>query len=428
MGGIGLVTTAPMERRDRDCEAGALQGPTRPGRRSGDSRSADEYSVLPVISRALLVAVALVAAFATPVRASTADTAPASPPPRVDASAWYLVGEDGELLAEHNEAERRPMASITKLMTALVVIERARLSDVVRVTPYSAGALESTVYLRAGEELTVAELLRAMLIPSANDAAYMLARHVGDGSVARFVALMNEKARALGLADTTFENPHGLDEVGHLSSARDTTALIRYALGIPFIRAALERETYARGGRVFPTTDDLLPRWAPLVGGKTGHTAGAGWSEAAAASKGGVTVYGSVLGSATREERNEALRGLLAYGLSRYRPVQVISPSRVFARAETGYGRPDVELVARKPAVRTVFAESSLVERVVAPAAVRLPVAAGQELGRVEVLERGRVIASSPLVAAGPVSEPGLVAKALWLARETADNLWEMLT
>ena len=207
--------------------------------------------------RALLASVALVAAFAAPVQASTVDPSSVANAPSLDASAWYLVGEDGELLARRNESQQRPIASITKLMTALVVIERARLSDVVRVTPYSAGALESTVYLRAGEELTVAELLRAMLIPSANDAAHMLALHVGDGSIDRFVELMNAKARELGLEETSFENPHGLDELGHVSSARDTTALVRYALGIPFIKDALARETYAAGQPSLP--DDGRP-------------------------------------------------------------------------------------------------------------------------------------------------------------------------
>jgi D-alanyl-D-alanine carboxypeptidase (penicillin-binding protein 5/6) len=378
--------------------------------------------------KAVLAFVALVAALAAPVQASTVDTSPAAPPPRLDASAWYLVGEDGELLAAHDEARRLPIASITKLMTALVVVERARLSDVVRVTPYRAGALESTAYLRPGEELTVAELLRALLVPSANDAAHVLALHVGNGSIDRFVGLMNAKARELGLEDTNFENPHGLDEAGHVSSARDTTALVRYALGIPFIRDALARETYARGGRLLPTTDDLLSRWPPLVGGKTGHTSGAGWSQAAAAAGSGVTVYGTVLGSATREARNDALKDLLAYGLSRYERVQAILPERVYAEVETGYGRPAVELVARTPAVRTVLDGTPLVQRVVAPSALGLPVAKGQELGRVEVLDRGRVVASSPLVAAEGVSDPGLVGKALWLAGETADNLWEIVT
>ena len=379
--------------------------------------------------RALLAFVAFVASFAAPVQASTVDVPSNAPPPRVAASAWYLVGEDGELLARRNDREKRPIASITKLMTALVVIERARLSDVVRVTPYAADPLESVVYLRAGEELTVAELLRAMLVPSANDAAHVLARHVGDGSMERFVDLMNQKAKELGLEDTRFENPIGLDEVGHVSSARDATALVRYALGTPFIADALARETYTSpGGRVFPTTDDLLSSWAPLVGGKTGHTSAAGWSEAAAASRDGVTVYGTVLGSTSRSVRNEALRELLSYGLSRYGRVQAISGGRVYAHPETGYGRPDVELVAQAPAVHTLLLGTSLVERVVAPESVELPVGKGQELGRVDVLERGRVVASSPLVAAEAVSEPGFFGKALWLVGETADNLWEIVT
>lgn len=378
--------------------------------------------------RALIAFVALVAATAAPGQASTADVSMGADAPRIDASAWYLVGEDGELLAQRGQSRQRPIASITKLMTALVVIENADLSGVVEVTPYSAGALESVVNLRAGEKLTVAELLRAMLIPSANDAAHMLALHVGDGSVDRFVDLMNAKARELGLVDTRFENPSGLDSVGHVSSARDTTALVRYALGIPFVKDALARESYAYGGRVYPTTDDLLSRWPPLVGGKTGYTSAAGWSEAAAASRGGVTVYGAVLGSESRSARNDALKRLLSYGLSRYGRVQAIEASRVYAQAETGYGRPEVELVAQAPAVHTILLGSSLVERVVAPESVALPVAQGQELGRVEILEKGRVVASSPLVAAEAVSEPGLLSKALWLVTETADNLWEIVT
>lgn len=379
--------------------------------------------------KALLAFVALVAVSAAPVRASTGDVPGQPQPPRVAASAWYLVGKGGELLARRNESEQLPVASITKLMTALVVIERASLSEVVRVPRYEPDPLESVVYLRAGERLTVAELLRAMLVASANDAAYALALHVGDGSMERFVSLMNEKAAALGLEDSNFENPIGLDAVDHVSSARDTTALIRHALGVPFIRDALSRESYqGPDGRVFPTTDDLLSSWPPLVGGKTGHTVAAGWSEAAAASKSGVTVYGSVIGSESQGERDDALKELLTYGLSRYGPVQAISRRQVYAQVETGYGRPAAELVARKPAVHTILLGTPIVERVVAPESVRLPVAAGQVLGRVDVLERGRIVASSPLVAAEDVSEPGFLGKALWLAGETADNLWEIVT
>jgi len=379
--------------------------------------------------RALLAVVALLAASAVPVQASSADSMGTVDRPRVAASAWYLVGEDGAVLAQSNARRERSIASITKLMTAIAVIERANLSDVVRVSSRAAGVGESTVYLRAGEELTVAALLRAMLVRSANDAAEALALHVGKGSTPRFVAFMNAKARELGLADTNFENPHGLDARGHVSSARDATALIRYALGVPFIRDALSRSTVSLpGGRAFPTTDDLLVSWPALVGGKTGHTRNAGWSQAAGARAGGVTVYGTVLGSDTRRSRNDALQELLAFGLTQYRRITAIDASRVYAEAETGYGRPAVALVAPRAVVRTVRLGTPLVERVIAPTSVALPVRKGQHLGRVEVYDGNGLVASSNLVAAEPVAEQGLLGKARWYATQTAENLWGIIT
>ncbi len=380
--------------------------------------------------RALLAVVALLAALAAPVQASSGDSLRVTAEPlRVPAAAWYLVGEDGAVLAERNARQRRAIASITKLMTAIVTLERAGLSDVVTVSPRAARVGESTVYLRTGERLSVADLLRATLIRSANDAAEALALHVGRGSSSRFVGLMNQKARELGLVDTTFVNPHGLDASGHLSSARDATLLMRYALGVPFIRDALDRSSVSLpGGRNFPTTDDLLESWTPLVGGKTGHTQEAGWSEAAAAQAGGATVYGTVLGSDSRAGRNDALRVLLAYGLSRYHRVVAIDGARMYAESETGYGRPQVELVPPRTVVRTVREGSSLVERVVAPTSVALPVRKGQRLGRVEVYAGNRLLASANLVAASDVSEPGLLGKAAWYARETVAELWGLFT
>ena len=377
--------------------------------------------------RALLAAVALSATLAAPVPATSADSQ--SVEPQIAAASWYLVGEDGSVLARERESRPRAIASITKLMTAVVVLEHARLTDVIRVNARAAGIGESTVYLRTGEELTVAELLRAMLIPSANDAAEALAFHVGEGSVDQFVGLMNQKAQELGLADTRFENPHGLDESGHVSSARDATTLTRYALGVAFIRDALQRSTVTlASGRTFPTTDDLLGSWAALDAGKTGHTRAAGWSQAAAASRGGVTVYGTVLGSETREARNDALRALLSFGLDQYRRVQAIDRSRVYADAETGYGQPAVELVAQRGVVGTVRLGKPLLERIVAPTSLALPVRNGQRLGRVEIYDGNRLVASSNLVAAEAVEDAGLFAKAGWYVTETASNLWGMFT
>jgi D-alanyl-D-alanine carboxypeptidase (penicillin-binding protein 5/6) len=379
--------------------------------------------------RALLAVLALVsAAFVAPAWGSSPGFAARTSPPEVAAAAWYVLGEDGTVVAAHNARTPRPMASITKLMTAIVTLERVRLSDVVTVDPQAARVGESTVFLLGGERLTVADLLRGALVRSANDAAEALALYVGDGSQRRFVAMMNAKARELGLAETRFVNPHGLDARGHVSSARDITLLIRYALGIPFIRETLGRTLVRLPGGVFPTTDDLLESWPPLIGGKTGHTGLAGWSETAGAKEHGITVYGTVLGSNSRSERNDALQTLLRYGLARYRRVVAIEPQRVYSEATTGYGRPSVELVAGHATVLTIRERTPLIERVVAPTSVALPIHARQPLGSIEVYAGSRLVASATLVAASSISEPGLPGKVVWYTKRTAHHLWGLVT
>ena len=153
-------------------------------------------------------------ALAAAALAACCATAAAAPPP-VDAPAYVVRGGPRSvvLAARAPDVPRAP-ASITKLMTVMVALEHARLDEMVTVTPQAAGVGESTVMLRPGERLSVRDLAIAALVPSANDAATALAVHVGHGSVARFVAMMNAKARLLGLTSTHFENPHGLDQAG----------------------------------------------------------------------------------------------------------------------------------------------------------------------------------------------------------------------
>lgn len=376
--------------------------------------------------RTLLAAVvALLVVLVSPVQAA----GDAEDSPRIDVPAWYLVGQDGIVLSQRSSRRSRAIASITKLMTTLVALDDSDPSDVVRVSPAVARVGGSTIFLQGGEAMTVADLVRATLIPSANDAASALALHVGKGSISRFVVLMNEKAHDLGLVDTTFANPHGLDTLGHLSSARDATRLLRRALSVPLLRETLGSTSYiGPGGRIFPSTDDLNSSWPPLVGGKTGHTVNAGWSEAGAARGRGVSVFGAVLGGDSRAERNDALRTLLTYGLAQYRRIAAVDSTRIYATAETGYGRAPVDLVAPKTMARTVHESTSLLERVVAPRTVGLPVRKGQRLGRVEIWDGDRLLAFSNLVAAADVTEPGLAGKGAWFVRHTAGNLWGLVS
>lgn len=364
--------------------------------------------------------VAVVAALAVALAAPAAGA-----PPAVGAPAYVVVGApDGALLAARAEHERRAVASITKLMTVLVALDRAALDDVVVVSPAATRVGGATAFLRPGEQLTVRELALATLVPSANDAATALALHVGRGSLPRFVALMNTKAAELGLSDTRFVTPHGLDAPGHVSSARDVVRLLRAALADPFVRQAAGATTATiAGGRTLVSTDDLLATYPPLVAGKTGYTERAGWSQVAAARSRGVTVFAAVLGLPTREQRNDDLRALLDWGLASYRPVAVVDASRTYARSAATYGRPAVRLVAPRTIVRPARVGRPLVERVVAPTTVTLPVVKGARLGQVRVYDGTRLVASSPLVAAETVAEPGSMGKLRWYATRTVHHL-----
>jgi D-alanyl-D-alanine carboxypeptidase (penicillin-binding protein 5/6) len=348
----------------------------------------------------------------------------AAAPPAVDARAYVVENPaTGEVLAERNARTPVPIASLTKLMTVLVVLEHHELGDVV-VVDRRAGAIgESTIGLRGGERLTVRDLVKAALIQSANDAADALALSVSP-DFPSFARLMNEKARALGLTDTHFVRPDGLDAPGHVSSARDVTTLARAAMRIRFVRETVrERTDTIAGGRTLHTWNDLLATFPHLLGVKTGHTAGAGWSQVAAARGRGLTIYATILGGPTRSQRNSDLTELLAWGIAQYRVVDVVDARRVYAKVALPYGKDALELRAEKPLLAVVRVERPLTETVVAESAVSLPVRAGQVLGHVEVRAGKRLIGRRILVASRTVNRPGTPARVRWYAGRTIHHL-----
>jgi D-alanyl-D-alanine carboxypeptidase (penicillin-binding protein 5/6) len=330
----------------------------------------------------------------------------------------------GEVLAQHAAWSRVPIASITKLMTVIVALEHSKWNDVVRVQSAAARVGESTVNLRAGERMTVGDLVKAALIQSANDAADALADYVGKGNQSAFVATMNAKAKELGLDRTHFARPDGLDAPAHYSTARDVTTLARVAMSVPQIRATVRMRTGTiAGGRRLHTWNDLLGVFRGLDGVKTGHTANAGWCEVAAVRRNGVTLYATVLGSPTRSQRNADLASLLRWAVSRYRPVWLVQPGRVYQHTSIGYGMKAVPLVAARPLARSVRVDKPLVERVVAPSAIGLPVKRGQRIGEIRVYSGKRLIARSPLVAGGAADKPGFGGRLGFYAGRTLDHI-----
>jgi serine-type D-Ala-D-Ala carboxypeptidase (penicillin-binding protein 5/6) len=346
------------------------------------------------------------------------------PVPQVDAKAYLVVdARTGEVLAASHADERLPIASITKLMTVLVALQHHRLSDVVTVDPRAASVGESTAHLTGGEQITVHDLVEAALIQSANDAADALALSVSR-DYAAFARLMNAKAQQLGLQDTHFVRPDGLDATSSYSSAADVTRLARTLMRNPFVRGTVRQRTATiAGGRVLHTWDDLLGVVPHVIGVKTGHTGEAGWCQVAAVREHGVTVYVAMLGSPTRSIRNVGLESLLAWGVAQFRVVPEVQRARVYATVVLPSGKRPVDLVEAAPLQGVVRLGHPLTERVIAATNAGLPVHAGEMLGRVEIWANGHLLGSRDLIATRTVRRPGLPGRLGFYAGRTLHHI-----
>jgi len=373
---------------------------------------------------------ALVAALALALLGGAHAAASTSPPVRAKA-VLVADGRTGDVLYARDADRRLAMASITKLMTALVTLENARPRDLVKVAPQAVAPDGSSIFLSAGEELRVRDLLAAALIQSANDAAYALAAHVGDGSVKRFVRLMNAEAVELGLDGTHYVRPDGLDRPGHYSTAEDTLRLARLAMREPLVRKLVRKRTAViPPNRKLKSWNDLLWTFQGLVGVKTGHTDRAGWSEVAAARRGPTTIYAVVLGSPARAKRNADLTALLEWGFDQYAHFPLVTEGERYATAAIPFDDERLELVAAAGASKLVRLGDGtrFVERVVVPAMVELPVRKGEKLGEVVVMDGDREVARSDLVAARDVPEPTFRERLGWYADRALDEAGDIVS
>lgn len=338
-----------------------------------------------------------------------------APVPAVEARAWALVDlGSGEFLAGENAAARLPMASTTKIMLALVALERLDLEEEVVVSEEAAAYANpafSSVGLLEGDVLTVRELVMGAMISSGGDAAFALAEHLGDGRADRGVALMNRRARELGLEDTRFANPTGLDEPGHHASARDLAALARRALENPAFReiVATPYATVTTRDREIPleNTNDLLFTYTPTTGVKTGTTPAAGPCLVASAAAGEEGYVSVVLDD---EDRFADSAEILEHGFVAHERVDLVVEGARYAGVGVPY-RPEetVDLLAARSVADLVDAGSEIEWE--AEVVDDLPEEAerGERLGTVVALVDGEPVGESPLVA-----REGYEAASLW--------------
>jgi D-alanyl-D-alanine carboxypeptidase (penicillin-binding protein 5/6) len=337
-----------------------------------------------------------------------------SSPPALQAKAAIVVeASSGDVLFSKNSRQHRAIASTTKLMTVLVALQRSDLDDIFSATGYSAATTESQIGLRPGERMSVRDLLRAALLPSANDAAAAIA--VGTmGSTQAFVAEMNRRAAALGLRDTHYTTPVGLDDAGNYSSARDLAKLAIRLRGYEFFRRTtdLPSATLRSGSRRRTVINrNTLVRRVPDVNGvKTGHTSRAGYVLVGSARRNGVTVVSVVLGEPSERARDSDSLALLRYGLSAYEATTALPEGRIVGKIALRYrGGESVDVVAGAT-VRRVLRRNTKTSVAVAglPAEVDGPLPRGSRVATATVRAGDKLLARVPVVTAKAVSEAGL--------------------
>jgi D-alanyl-D-alanine carboxypeptidase (penicillin-binding protein 5/6) len=353
------------------------------------------------------VAAAVVAAAVLLVLAHAAP-APAAPPAIRAPAAILVEPATGDVVYQRNATRPRPIASTTKLMTVLLTLENTKLSQMMVAVPYHPLPAESVIGLRAGERLTVADLLRGVLLASANDAAATLATRVG-GSQKAFVAMMNSRARELRLTHTHYANPIGLDAPGNYSSAEDLVKLTLVLRRNTFFRQVtdLPRATLKSGAHPRAVVNrNTLVRSVPEVNGvKTGHTIDAGYVLVGSATKNGITVISAVLGDPSEAARDADSLALIRYGLARYHRAVPVRRDHVYATVKLAHRNQHAQLIATRTVVRTARRGEKLPVRMLGvPDELDGPLPAGSRVGTIVVRQRGRTIARVPLVTRRPIA------------------------
>lgn len=328
-----------------------------------------------------------------------------------------LIDQDtGTVLYEKNADQRVPIASITKVMTLLLTFEAVRagkftMDTLVPVSNHAASMGGSQVWLEPGEQFTLDEMLRAICVSSANDAAVAVAELVG-GSEEAFVAMMNAKAAELGMTDTTFKNACGLDTEGHLSTARNVaimsrTILTQYPEVLHY--SGIWTDSLRNGQTMLVNTNKLLRRYDGITGLKTGTTGGAGVCISASATRNGLNLIAVVLGSSSSAERFEAATKLLDYGFANYeaaalpdlsgRPLYLTVTGSADTEIPLDYSALPDRLLVPSGGGASLEAEISL------PDSCAAPVNLGDEVGTVTVTSNGETVGSWPIRAAADAAE-----------------------
>ena len=353
----------------------------------------------------------------TPVQAEVSQQSGRFEMPSFDlpADAAVLIAQDtGDLLYQKNPDARVPIASITKVMTLLLTFEaidagKVSLDDLVPVSEHAYSMGGSQIWLEPGEQFTLDEMIRAICVASANDAAVAVAEFIG-GSEPVFAERMTQRAKELGMENTSFKNACGLDTEGHFSTARDVAIMSRELLvNHPKITdyTTIWTDSLRGGATQLVNTNKLLRQYEGITGLKTGTTSGAGVCISASATRDGLSLIAVVLGSDTSEERFAAVTTLLDYGFANYEMAQLTaSGGWPQALAVTGGAEGEVALQYDLPEQLLLKKGESAALELTAelPNSLAAPIAQGDTVGTVRASVGGEQLGSWPVTAAASVA------------------------
>lgn len=352
--------------------------------------------------------------------ASVGAAAPAAAaPPSVTApSAAVIETSTGTVVYAKNASEQRGMASTTKLMTALVALDEAPLSTVYTAVDYGGSPAETRLGLQGGEKITLADLVRAMMLPSANDAAQTVAVRQGGGSKTKFIAKMNAKAKQLGLQRTHFANSIGLDAPGHKTTALELAKIGVAAHQNPFLASTVKRhsltlkstgQTIVNRNRVLGTS---LPGGGAIDGMKTGHTTSAGYSLVGSATKNGVTFVSAVLGDPSEDARDADTVKLLRWASGLFSNRTLVREGQRVTSVPVIDGKAETVKAVAKQDLRRIVPKGAKVELqpTALSAGLEAPVAAGVPVGKAKVLVNGKQVDEVALVTGAAVEHQGTLA------------------
>ena len=324
----------------------------------------------------------------------------------------------GEVLYEYNPDEALPPASVTKIMTLLLVMEavddgRLGWDEMVQTSEYAASMGGSQVFLKPGEEMSVAEMVKCVVVSSANDAAVALAEKVA-GSEENFVAKMNDRAKELGMTNTVFKNTNGLDDTveGHVTSARDIAIMSRELITKhPKILeySSIWMDTIRNGAFGLTNTNRLIRFYRGANGLKTGSTSKAKFCISATAERDGMELIAVVMAAETRDSRNEAAKKLLDYGFANWELAK-LGAGELEKMPVLGGIESEVGLVAAQTSAVVTKGSAAKIERVFElPEKISAPVGEGEEVGRVIYYLGDEKLAEVPITAEKEVKKIGYI-------------------